>query len=49
MTQFTCVNCGRTGGGKDDDVDVRLVEHGTDDVPLCKECFNQFVEFLTTE
>lgn len=33
MSDFTCQRCGNTLG------DVRLVEHGTDDVALCKLCF----------
>lgn len=33
MTEFTCMHCLR------DDRDVRLVEHGTDHMPLCKMCF----------
>lgn len=31
---FTCEECGWSFG------DVRLVEHGTDDVALCKRCFH---------
>jgi hypothetical protein len=34
MTVFRCVRCNLKHTG------VRLVEHGTDDMPLCKECFN---------
>lgn len=33
MTNFACFRCGRTIGN------VRLVEHGTDDMQLCKHCF----------
>ena len=31
--RLTCADCGMGVG------DVRLVEHGTDDVALCKGCF----------
>lgn len=33
MTEFTCETCGAMLG------DVRLVEHGRDDIALCKRCF----------
>lgn len=33
MSDFNCIKCGQA---KDS---VELVEHGTDDMPLCKTCF----------
>lgn len=33
MSNLTCASCSQRGGS------VRLVEHGTDDIPLCKSCF----------
>lgn len=33
MSRFKCAHCLQKEG------DVRLVEHGTDDIPLCKSCF----------
>ena len=38
MTEYRCEDCGVKAG------DVRLVEHGTDDVPLCKPCFRSIGE-----
>lgn len=37
MTQFTCMKCRRDEG------DVRLVEHGIDDHPLCKSCYDDIM------
>lgn len=39
MTQFVCRSCTSS-------MDVRLVEHGTDDMPLCKSCFKDLRQMM---
>lgn len=40
---FECANCGTTDG------DIRIVEHGTDDVHLCKTCFKMLTRAMEVD
>lgn len=40
MTDFTCEVC------DSDEGDVRRVEHGTDDIRMCKPCFLSLADAL---